>query len=167
MEKIMKNSNSKKLSASTFTAWMMTIAFIALTAVSSLPALAQKKGVNWNHDQNIGQAVIDAFSAYQAGGISEVQTTVHNCYQNLNRSANNPSAGKDMQYCVSLDLTGFQIDRGFANAAKTPQQLYFLQNAVSDRTHKTLAGSASPDVIEGLLKSWYKTTGDKLSIKLR
>lgn len=163
----MKNSNGKKLSASTFTAWMMTIAFIALTAVSSLPALAQKKGVNWNHDKNIDQAVTDAFNAYQAGGISGVQTTVQTCYQNLNRSASNPTAGKDMQYCVSLDLTGLQIDRGFANALKMPQQPYFLQDAVSDRTHTTLTGSASPDVIEGLLKSWYKITGDKLSIKLR
>jgi hypothetical protein len=146
---------------------MTAIVFISLTAVSSLPALAQKKSANWNHDKNIDLAVTDAFSAYQAGGISEVQTKVQNCYQKLNRSANNPTAGKDMQYCVSLDLTGFQIDRGFANASKTPQQSYFLQDAVSDRTHKTLTGSASPDLIEGLLKSWYKTTGDKLSIKLR
>jgi hypothetical protein len=118
---------------------------------------------------SLGQSTqrTDAFNAYQAGGISGVQTTVQNCYQNLDRSASNPTAGKDMQYCVSLDLAGFQIDRGFANAAKTPQQPYFLQNAVSNRTHKALAGSASPDVIEGLLRSWYKTTGAKLSIKLR
>lgn len=163
----MKNSTSKKISASTFAAWTMAIAFLALTAVSSLPALAQNKGANWNHDQNIDQAVTDAFNAYQADGISGVLNKVQTCYQNLDRSAHNPTAGKDMQYCVSLDLTGFQIDRGFANALKMPQQPYFLQAAVSNRTHKTLAGSASPEVIAGLLESWYKATGDKLSVKLR
>lgn len=133
-------------------------------STSPVPDQAQEK---LDNQKNIGRAVTDAWQTYQSNGIQGVQTSVQNCYQNLDGSPKNPSANQDIQYCISLDYTGFQLDRGFAKVKKMPQLPYFLQAKVENRTNTLMEGRAAPDLMQKLLESWFTTTTRLIDEKLK
>lgn len=86
----------------------------------SLPVMAD----SWNSNKNIEKAMDVALKTYKESGIAGLVSESQSCYAGLDTRFTNKNVGRDVEYCVSYELSSVIIDREVCKAMNFPRNEY-------------------------------------------
>lgn len=100
---------------------MLKRIILALSVLTCcLPAVAD----SWDSNLNIDRAMSAALKTYKSNGALGLVSDSKNCYAGLDTSRTNKNVGRDVEYCISFELSSVIIDREVSAAMSVPRNEY-------------------------------------------
>jgi hypothetical protein len=90
-------------------------------ALAMAAAIGPAMAASWDSNTNIDRATAAALKAYRANGDAALIDAANNCYAGLDARPRNPNAGRDVEYCISLDLSALAIDNTAVTEGNAPR----------------------------------------------
>lgn len=109
---------------------MKKFAIAVFLLVSSLASNAKNFS---DQDINIMSASLKAVEIYQAGGMADLFNGMNQCYTQLKQNKSLPR--KEIEFCVTLDMSGVFLDYSMAQASGFPRDQRFTDEVASSRIH--------------------------------
>jgi hypothetical protein len=86
-----------------------------------------------DQDINIAAASLKAVTIYQAGGMTGLFNGMNQCYTQLKQNKSPPR--KEIEFCVTLDMSGVFLDYSMAQMGGFPRDQRFTNEVASSRMH--------------------------------
>ena len=99
---------------------MIKKSFAAIALLCALPALAD----SWDSNANIERAMNRAVAANKKGGAKAMVEEAQNCHAGLDYSYRNHNAGRDVEYCIAMEISASMIDKAQAMKRQVPRHEY-------------------------------------------
>lgn len=87
----------------------------------SFPVLAD----SWDSNKNIDKAMNAALKTYKSNGTTGMIEASKNCYAGLDTSYRNKNVGRDVEYCITYEISSKVIDEKVCEAMNFPLNEYF------------------------------------------
>lgn len=105
---------------------------------------------SWDSDANLDRGVKATLQAHKQNGVDGLIAQTENCYAGLDTSRANRNVGKDVEYCVAVDIASMIVDGKKAQANGKDRTGYFSTENVFVRAGRTLDMSRQVQLPEQL-----------------